>query len=676
MTASVAGPGDILDANGTLVIAGAQFAAGAQSGSVVTSDANGNLSLQPGGGTPGAVLLDSFAGTDDQKMTSALAAVLAAGGGTVRLAARAHVFAGQWATAYSAGVATGVTIAGAGVAFNGAWGAPSAATVCTFTYAGGGAACIDMQHIGTIEISGIQFASANLGVPLFQTTNATPNIHDCVFSGGGSGVGCTTDAIVLGGTTTTVGAGDTAKYNAYQGLIYRNFFDGVRRCVLWNVATNSVHCFANTISTSCGTNLPFGAAFELAAISTRTINDVHIYDNCIEVSNYPFGIKASGYTLQCTFGPNGFYDPTSTHHLAAICLLPLSNYHHVASGYHSDAYPFVVDYGGTSKIENLHQSQHSVTHEPVLYTGSVVSGYFDVASTSLRGYDQSGDYAALQPANNAPGAGGYADVSVVSGNSTQMTDGATYLGSNWVVSATAAFTTTDAWLPITAPGIPSGTFIQFTATPTTAWPWQASYAYSLGDIARPTAANSHLYQVTTAGTSAGTQPTWPTGGGTVTDGSAVWTDLGTAATAAFTSNQATATGSGLTVRWGRLGQAQRTLVSFSRFHIITSSGGTPSTGADAGAGTSPTGISTAGSDHSFTVNITSGTSPASGQMFHSNLAQNSGTLRFGIVAGNAAAAALIAGGVMVTNPSNSVLVNFTNAPAASTAYIFSFVGMA
>lgn len=54
--------------------------------------------------------------------------------------------------------------------------------------------------------------------------------------------------------------------------------------------------------------------------------------------------------------------------------------------------------------------------------------------------------------------------------------------------------------------------------------WVASTAYSLNDAARPTTRNGFVYQVTTAGTSAATQPTWPTtAGNTVVDGSVTWT---------------------------------------------------------------------------------------------------------------------------------------------------------
>lgn len=54
--------------------------------------------------------------------------------------------------------------------------------------------------------------------------------------------------------------------------------------------------------------------------------------------------------------------------------------------------------------------------------------------------------------------------------------------------------------------------------------WAATTAYSLGNYRSPTVANGNLYRCTTAGTSGGTEPTWPTTiGGTVADGSAVWT---------------------------------------------------------------------------------------------------------------------------------------------------------
>ena len=54
-----------------------------------------------------------------------------------------------------------------------------------------------------------------------------------------------------------------------------------------------------------------------------------------------------------------------------------------------------------------------------------------------------------------------------------------------------------------------------------------STAYALGAQIKPAATPLYIYQCTTAGTSAGSAPTWPTTvGATVTDGTVVWTNIG------------------------------------------------------------------------------------------------------------------------------------------------------
>jgi hypothetical protein len=60
---------------------------------------------------------------------------------------------------------------------------------------------------------------------------------------------------------------------------------------------------------------------------------------------------------------------------------------------------------------------------------------------------------------------------------------------------------------------------------TTAAAWQATHAYSLHRIVkRATGSGVYWFKVTDAGTSGGTEPTWPTSnGGTVTDGGVEWT---------------------------------------------------------------------------------------------------------------------------------------------------------
>lgn len=59
--------------------------------------------------------------------------------------------------------------------------------------------------------------------------------------------------------------------------------------------------------------------------------------------------------------------------------------------------------------------------------------------------------------------------------------------------------------------------------------WTASTAVTTSSYVVPNTGNGRLYKCTTAGTTAGSEPTWPTtNGGTVSDGTAVWTEQTTA----------------------------------------------------------------------------------------------------------------------------------------------------
>lgn len=57
--------------------------------------------------------------------------------------------------------------------------------------------------------------------------------------------------------------------------------------------------------------------------------------------------------------------------------------------------------------------------------------------------------------------------------------------------------------------------------------WASATLYSTGEKSFPSTPNQHWYQVTTAGTSGSAEPTWPTDGSNVTDGTCVWQDMGT-----------------------------------------------------------------------------------------------------------------------------------------------------
>jgi hypothetical protein len=64
--------------------------------------------------------------------------------------------------------------------------------------------------------------------------------------------------------------------------------------------------------------------------------------------------------------------------------------------------------------------------------------------------------------------------------------------------------------------------------------WAAAVLYTTGAERRPTVANGRRYRATTGGTSAGTEPTWPTTiGATVVDGGVTWTCISFAADLGF-----------------------------------------------------------------------------------------------------------------------------------------------
>lgn len=86
--------------------------------------------------------------------------------------------------------------------------------------------------------------------------------------------------------------------------------------------------------------------------------------------------------------------------------------------------------------------------------------------------------------------------------------------------------------------------------------WAATNAQSVGDIVRPTVGNGFLFVCVAAGTTSGSQPTWPTVvGQTVVDGTVTWANLGESITV-YSSAAASWTTSTFSAAYGVIYDAQ------------------------------------------------------------------------------------------------------------------------
>lgn len=618
--------------------------------------------------------LDSFTGTDDQKMTSALAAAVAAGGGTIQASARTYTFYDQITTAYDAAVMTPIRIAGAGGTDSIDSQTPQTGAVTTFLLAYSGAiARMNFNHLGLIEIDHVQLEdSGGSATPFFFTYWSTPRLHDNTWTGSATGTSCFQDAIILGGTDNSHG------FQGYGGNLHDNHFSGIRRAVTLQFAANAIVIRENMISADCGDPARLGAPFVIAGGSSLTVNGAHIVDNLIEMDGYGAAVNAiGGYAQYCLIGPNTLWDSSTGCVYLAIDGTCANN---IVDDRVYAAYTDPPIYGTGPNTTNILSRGNNPTcySTPQYYYNDLRARGFSLVSE-----DSFGNGAYLQPYSTAtnpyiPG------TQLVARAGKIVTDGNIVSGSKYVTSATAAFSSsTDTGAPFrsfNSTGIIAG-YIERVYGPAS-WliAWSASQAAALGDLAVPTTSNGHMYQCTTAGTTGATQPTWPTGGGTVTDGTVVWTDLGTGKTAIRCSAAATVSGTGANLFWSRIGGTNIAMTTFYNHHIL-GSGVTPTWTPNANAGSGAT-CTVAGKDLGHVLTLTTGTGPASGIQATGAAGQTLSAISGACVIqpSNAAAAALMStsgNGVYIAAAVGGLSTAWTLTSAialsASTVYEFSVV---
>lgn len=120
--------------------------------------------------------------------------------------------------------------------------------------------------------------------------------------------------------------------------------------------------------------------------------------------------------------------------------------------------------------------------------------------------------------------------------------------------------------------------------------WAATTAFKLGQIVRLPTSNNYLYKCVVAGTTGGSQPTWPTvPGETVTDSGVTWLCIGTSATPVSAANpswsSATITATGAVIYKSTGTGSSSRLIAYVDFGgTVTSTAGTFTVTFDANCG--------------------------------------------------------------------------------------------
>ena len=244
-------------------------------------------------------------------VTQLLGAAGAGPGGTIRLSSGDCTVTSLPTlpnTGGSAPTQPPLRITGQGASANGYWtGLPAGGTRLNLTQ-NATVAKIDTRGAGLLEIDHITLMDGGSDCSAFiQTTNTTLHIHDNAFSGTASGSSACNDAMILGGTSTTIGGSSIAPFQGYGTVIEDNFFDKIKRGVYGQAFANAVVVRDNTWSGTCGGV----AAVEFAGASSNGNYGGIIVGNLFEISNYNYAAKLA-YTDRFTFSDNNIYDSTGT----------------------------------------------------------------------------------------------------------------------------------------------------------------------------------------------------------------------------------------------------------------------------------------------------------------------------------------------------------------------------
>lgn len=273
--------------------------------------------------------VDTSGATDaTDVLDDALAAMYAAGGGTLIFPLGTILIAGQIVLPSGNATATGATVQppmvwqGQASWADGqnALGTGGTRLLLTYQNATYNETKIVTRGLGQLTIEDITFqdTTTNSVTPFLYTTNTTLKINRCAFLGATPSTACAQDAIVLGGTLKPISTGFGNPDSAFQGygtVIENCYFNRVRRIVYGRSYCNHVQFIHNYADKHCGTNLVGGAVIEFdGSLDPSSANVADYVNNNLILGNYLHAVGGYAYGVKVIKGSrhsilaNGFID--------------------------------------------------------------------------------------------------------------------------------------------------------------------------------------------------------------------------------------------------------------------------------------------------------------------------------------------------------------------------------
>lgn len=152
---------------------------------------------------------------------------------------------------------------------------------------GGPGAKIVTYGAGKLEIDHVSLIDGGSDCsPFLYTTNTAIYVHDNYFQGASSARAACNDAIITGGTSTTIGNGINAPFQGYGSVITANTFNQIRRGWLAGSYANGLIFRDNTFAVDSGSNLT-----KLITAATNASPGV------LTVPNHNFAVGQTVYRL-------------------------------------------------------------------------------------------------------------------------------------------------------------------------------------------------------------------------------------------------------------------------------------------------------------------------------------------------------------------------------------------